>query len=189
MSNLTVADVNSDVEMLMSSFSSGDRLLPSSSHLFKISLAVPSFAFALSLVGDALGYLSLAREQHSIIGYYYYILSDGWAVLLPTLILGLFFAFMVYNNLMTYMAVPKNVREKSVILLHLKKIVQRTIAFFAFLMFVAALASSYVSWAVLTIPVLMMVLFFSVNIIVSSEINRLGAGVALEKVSALLKKI
>jgi hypothetical protein len=87
------------------------------------------------------------------------------------------------------MAVPKNVREKSVILLHLKKIVQRTVSVFAFLMFFAALASSYVSWAVLAIPVLMMVLFFSVNIIVSSEINRLGAGIALEKVSSLLKKI
>lgn len=189
MSNFSVADVNSDVEMLMSSFSSGERLLPSSSHLFKISLVVPSFAFALSLIGDVLGYLSLASEQHSIVGYYQYILSDGWAVLLPTFVLGLFFAFMVYNNLLAYMAVPKDVREKSLILNHLKALVQRTITVFAFLMIVAALASIYVSWAVLAIPALMMVLFFSVNIIVSSEINRLGAGIALDKVSSLLKKI
>lgn len=189
MNTITVADVNADVSMLMGSFSEEARVIPSSAALFKISTAVPLIAFVLSIFSDIIGYISLDRSESSLNGLYNYFLSDGWAVLVPTAIIGLLFTFMTYNNLMMYMAVPEAARRQSVILSHLKKIVKRTVKLFLALMIIATVFSSVINWLAFAIPLLLFILLFAVNLVVGAEINRLGAGIALEKISKLINKI
>lgn len=189
MNTLSTADINADVSMLMGSFSSEEKAIPSSTSLFKISVVVPSIAILLSILSNILGYISLYKDDSSFSGFYDDFLSDGWAVLLPTVIVGVIFSFMTYNNLMTYMAVPEKVRSKSLILSHLKKIAQRTVMIFLTLMVIATVCSSVINWLAFGIPLLLFILLFAVNLVVGAEINRLGAGIALEKISKLINKI
>jgi len=188
MSNF-MAKVDDDVSMLMESLSSSHGLIPSSLRLLKLSLVVPAIALIAAFMSDIIGYANLFGSQISLQGYYFYFLSDGWAVVIPTLLIGLLFAFMTYNNLMLYMAVPEHARRNSLILSHLRKIAKRTVNFFLLLMFTSAVLSIFKTWAALAIPALEFALLFAVNMTVGAEINRLGAGLALEKISNLIKKI
>ncbi|KAF6653080.1 hypothetical protein HFD91_21095 [Enterobacteriaceae bacterium EKM102V] len=189
MSNLTMAKIDADISMLMESLSSKHRLIPSSLKLLKLSLFVPTLALIAAFMSDVIGYVSLFGSQSSLEGYSLYFLSDGWAVVIPTLIIGVIFAFMTYNNLMLYMAVPSEARRNSLILSHLRRISKRTVCVFLLLMLVSTILSVFKSWAALAVPALEFALLFAINMIVGAEINRLGAGLALEKISTLIKKI
>jgi len=90
---------------------------------------------------------------------------------------------------MMYMAVPEDARRKSILLSHLKKIAQRTVMIFLTLMVIATVCSSVINWLAFGIPLLLFILLFAVNLVVGAEINRLGAGIALEKISKLINKI
>ncbi|MDE8558902.1 hypothetical protein [Pantoea vagans] len=189
MSNLTMAKVDADISMLTESLSSRHRLIPSSLKLLKLSFFVPALALIAAFMSDIIGYVTLFRSQSSLEGYFIYFLSDGWAVIVPTLIIGILFAFMTYNNLMLYMAVPNEARQNSLVLSHLRNIAKRIVCIFLLLMLVSTILSVFKSWAALAVPALEFALLFVINMVVGAEINRLGAGLALEKISNLIKKI
>lgn len=189
MNNLTVAEVDADVTMLLDNISSGKRNIPSLTRLLKICIVIPSITLLLSLLSDVVGYLSLYDGKVSVQGYFDYFSSDGWAVVMPTAIVGMLFAFMTYNNLMMYMTVPDYIRRKSAILTHLKSVAQRTVISFLLLIAACAILAGFSPWFSVAIPVLEFALLFTVNLVVSAEINRLGAGIALEKISKLISKI
>lgn len=189
MSKLTTAMVDADISMLMGSLNSKNRVIPSSIRLLKLSFAVPAISILAAFLSDIIGYMRLYGSQSTLEGYCSYFLSDGWAVVLPTVIIGLLFAFMTYNNLIMYMAVPDDARRNSLILSHLRDMARRTVMLFIFLMFVSVALSYFTSWIAFAIPGLEFSLLIVVSLVVGMEINRLGAGLALEKVSNLLKKI
>jgi len=191
MSNFTRAEVDADIAMLTNKFSSGIRIIPSNSDLFKKCFFIPAIAFFLSCVSTLVFYFvsSIKYKYAYSDGYINFLTSEGWVVLVPTLIVGVLFAFMTYNNLIMYMAVPEDIRRKSVILSHLRKLVKRTVALFLILMVSSALLSGLIPWLAFAIPALLFALLFAISLVVGSEINRLGAGLALEKISNLIKKI
>ncbi|PIJ48161.1 hypothetical protein BOM23_24125 [Erwinia sp. OLMDLW33] len=189
MSNFTIAKINADISMLMESLSASERLIPSSGRLLKLSLLVPTTALIAAFISDIIGYTCLLGSQASLRGYYSYFLSDGWAIVIPTFIIGLLFAAMTYNNLTLYMVVPEHARRKSLILRHLRKIAKRTVGVFIFLMIGSAILSGFKAWYGLAIPALEFALLFTINIIIGAEINRLGVGIAVEKMSKLISNI
>lgn len=79
--------------------------------------------------------------------------------------------------------------KKSLLFSHLRKIVFRTVFFFLTMMLVSVILSSFISWFAFGVPALEFAMLFIVNLIIGMEINRLGAGLALEKISNLIKKI
>lgn len=189
MGNLSVSEINADISMITGSFSSDHRVIPSPSKVFRVSLLFPMLAVMLSFVSISMVYMSFYSDINSIYGYWDYFLSEGWAVTVPTAIIGLVFAFMTYNNIIMYMAIPEDVREKSLIFSHLRKVIKRTFVFFVGLMILSVILSGFISWFAFGIPALEFALFLVLNMIVGMEINRLGAGLALEKISNLIKKI
>ncbi|WP_455865473.1 hypothetical protein [Pantoea agglomerans] len=189
MNNLTVSDINADVSMLMESFKSDDRNIPSPVKIFKVSITVPVIALFFSFISILSVYLTVYTERATLDGFFEYVISEGWAVVVPTVIIGLFILSMTYNNIMMYMSIPKEVRVKSIILSHLRKITKRTVTAFMLLMLIASLLTTFSFWLAFAIPALECVFLFAVSLIVSAEINRLGAGIALEKISKLISKI
>lgn len=189
MNNLTMANVDADISMLMDGFSSDKRFIPSVSKLLKISTFTPFLAGVLSFISVIAVYFSVYQERASLKGFWDFFTSEGWVVVAPTVIVGLLFSFMTYTNLMVYMTVPDSLRNKSIILNHLKKVAQRTVTVFLMLMALSALLSGVYSWMAFAIPGLLFILFFAVNLVVGAEINRLGAGLALKKISELINKI
>lgn len=191
MGYFTKTEVDADIAMLADKLSSGGRIIPSSSDLLKKCFFIPGVSLVLSLVStwvfyfaDSLRYKDLYSE-----GFFNFLISEGWIVIAPTVIIGLFFSLMTYNNLIMYLTISEDVRQKSLVLSHLKKVVKRTVVFFLGVMLLSTILCGFVPWFAFGVPASEFALFFIVNIVVGMEINRLGAGVALEKVSNLLKKI
>jgi hypothetical protein len=189
MNNLTFDKIDADISYLMDGVSTHNNHVPSPFTLLKLSMVVPFASVFFTLISMLTIYVFYKGDDATFSGYFSYLLSDGWVVLVPTIVIGMFFSFMAYNNLIMYMSVPKGLREKSIILKHLRIVVYRTAKIFMLLMLAAALVSGFYSRLAFAIPLLEVMTFFGVNIVVSAEINRLGAGIALEKISKLISKI
>lgn len=191
MSNFTKAEIDADITMLTDKISAGGRIIPSNSDLLKKCFFIPTVSIFLSLISTWVLYFtdSLKYSYISSEGYANYIVSEGWVVLVPTAIIGLLFSFMAYNNLIMYLTLSEELRKNSLILNHLRKVVQKTVVFFLVIMILSAILSGFVSWLAFGVPAAELALFFIVNLVVGMEMNRLGAGLALEKISNLIKNI
>lgn len=189
MANLTTAQVEADVDLLMDCLGAKYREIPSAASLLKRSSALPLFAVVLSVLSNLVFYYSFYKEDATISGFLSFFVSEGWYLIAITAGIGLFVFFMVYNNQLTYLSLPSNVRNKSLIVSHVSKIVRKSVVAFCSLMIVSSLLSGISVWFALAVPALLLALFVVTSILVSAEINRLGAGMALEKISSLIKKI
>ena len=189
MQNLTVADVNADISMLMEGFSSDKRIVPSSSHLLKMSVTLPLTAISLSFLSAVIIFLTGYKVELTLLSFFDYFLSDGWIFVAPTIVVGLLFSLMTYNNIMLYLAVPEDIRQKSLLLSHFKLLAKRTILLFLKLMVAAIFLSGVSTWFAFAISGLLFALLFIVSLIVGSEINRLGVGIVVDKISSLVKSI
>ncbi|WP_416414471.1 hypothetical protein [Pantoea sp. App145] len=191
MNNFTKAEIDADITMLTDKISAGGRIIPSNSDLLKKCFFIPAVSIFLSLISTWVLYFidSLKYSYISSEGYANYLVSEGWVVLVPTAIIGLLFSFMAYNNLIMYLTLSEELRKKSLILNQLRKVVQKTVVFFLVIMILSAILSGFVSWLAFGVPAAELALFFIVNLVVGMEMNRLGAGLALEKISNLIKNI
>ncbi|QKJ89287.1 hypothetical protein PMPD1_4389 (plasmid) [Paramixta manurensis] len=191
MANFTKAEIDADMAILTDKLSSGDRVIPSSSDLLKKCFFIPVISVVLSFVSTMIFYLVDSQRYPDVYseGFLKFLTSDGWVVVVPTAIIGLFFSLMTYNNLIAYLTIPENVRQSSLILSHLKRVVKRTITFFLVFMLLSTISSGFISWMAFGVPASELALFFIVNIVVGMEVNRIGSGLALEKISSLIKKI
>lgn len=191
MSNFTRAEIDADIAMLTNKISLGGRIIPSNSDLLKKCFFIPIVSIFLSVFSTWVLYF-IDSSKYSYIsseGYANYLVSEGWVVIVPTAIIGLFFSFMVYNNLIMYLTLSEELRENSLVLRHLRKVVKRTVALLLVIMLISAILSGFISWLAFGVPAAELALFFIVNLVVGMEINRLGAGLALEKISSVIKKI
>lgn len=189
MNNLTAADVEADIAMLMDSFNVQKRSIPSLGMLMSRSAVVPGFSLFFSIISTVIFYSSTDKESASLSGFFDFFMKEGWYLVAATLIVGLIFSIMTYCNLLTYMAVPEDARKKSIIILHLKRVTRKTVFFFLGLIVASCILSGLSPWFTVAIPALTLVLFIVVNVIVGMEISRLGIGVFLQKLSVLVKKI
>lgn len=189
MGNLTVEKVEADVNYLIDSFGSNKRLIPSSSDLLKKTSSIPLLAVVLSLISTVVFYFSSAWNEKTLAGYMHFLATEGWVVVVPTAIIGLFFILFSYSKIMMYLTFPEDVRSKSILLKHLGKITSRTVSLFVFLMMCSVVLAAISPWFSFAIPALLLSMLFAMGIIIGSEINRLGSGIALEKISNLIKKI
>ncbi|MEN4892601.1 hypothetical protein [Erwinia billingiae] len=191
MSQFTKAEIDADMAMLTEKIASGCTVIASSSDLFKNSFFIPVLSFILSLVNTwTFYYINSLRYKYAYSeGYIDFLTSDGLMVLVPTIVIGLLFSLMAYNNLLLYLSIPDDVRKKSLLLSHLRKVVFCTVIFFLAFMLISVILSSFISWFAFGVPILELALLFVVNLIIGMEINRLGAGMALEKISKLISKI
>ncbi|MCM2447854.1 MULTISPECIES: hypothetical protein [unclassified Rahnella] len=189
MGNLTVEQVEADVNYLMDSLDSNKRLIPSSSVLLKKVSLIPLLSVVLSFISTVVFYFSAEWNEKTITGYMHFLATEGWAVVVPTTIIGLFFVLLTYNKLLMYLTLPDDVRNKSIILQHLHKVTSRIISLFIFLMVCSGVLAAMSPWFCFAIPALLLVMMFAMGIVIGSEVSRLGSGMALEKISKLVKNI
>ncbi|MFD3227291.1 hypothetical protein [Rahnella aceris] len=189
MKGFIASDISADLSMLMDGFSTDKRIVPSATISLKLSAVIPVASLIMSFTSALIVYFAGYNPELTLQAFIDYFLNDGWVFVAPTLIVGILFTLMSYNNLIVYLAIPESIRRRSVVMTHLRKVTKRTIGFFLILMLVATFLSGYSTWFAFSITGLLFSLLFIVNIIVGSEINRLGAGLAIEKISKLVKKI
>lgn len=189
MSELTSSAVKKDLSDVLKYFELNSMGIAPHGSLIRLSLIVPMFSISFSVLSVIVVYLSNYGLDGREGGVFRYFMTDGWALVLPTFITALFFSLMAYNNLMLYLSIPLEVKRSSIVITHLKNVVKRMVISFFIALFIFSLLSWVSPWFAVAIPVMQLVFLFVVNIVVSSEINRLGIGLALEKFSTLINKI
>lgn len=190
MSELSVKDVNADLSLLVDRFINSDRMIPSFSEIAKRGLFVPFISVVLSLISVVLFYFTLMAERTiSLPGFRDFFMEEGWYPIAATLFTGFCFFVMSYTNLMLYVAIPNDARNKSIVIRHLKGIIKKTVSCFIVLVSLSAFLTAFEPVFAFVIPGLMFMFVFVINIVVSAEINRLGMGFAIEKIGKLIKKI
>ena len=177
------------MDSLINGFDAESTRIPPVREIFKISAVVPLCSLVICLVGLFSVFFGVKGNDHDLYGYFNYLISDGWIVVLPTIIIGLFFFLMSYNNVIPFLMIPKKNTEDSIVIQHLLGLVRKTILIFLTLMLLSSLVACFYPILAFSVPVLELVLFFAINIVVGSEINRLGAAFAFEKIAKLMKKI
>lgn len=189
MKGLLATEVNADLTMLMDGFSIQNRIVPSASASLKLSMVIPLAAVLLSFISASVIYFTGYKPVLTLDGFAEYFLTDGWVFIVPTLVVGSVFTLMAYNNLLLYLAIPESFRENSLVVKHLSKLAKRTVSFFMILMMISTLLSFYSTWFAFAVTGLLFALLFTINLVVGAEINRLGAGIAIDKISKLVSKI
>ncbi len=189
MSILTAAQVEADVNYLIDGLEANKRLIPASSALLKKSSVIPLLTIFMSALSTVVFYVSSEWSELSVADFFHFFMTEAWVVVAPAAIIGLFFILFTYNKLLMYYSVPEEVRKKSVILIHLKKITVRIVKLFIAMMVCSVVLAALSPWFTFAIPALLLVLIFAAGFIVGAEINRFGTGLALEKISKLINKI
>ncbi|HAU5565808.1 TPA: hypothetical protein JD264_18625 [Serratia fonticola] len=189
MKGFLASDISADLSMILDGFSQDERIVPSALDIFKLSALMPIVSLLLSFISLSLVYFSGYKPALNLNGFMEYFLSDGWVFLAPTIVVGMVFMLMAYNNMTLYLTIPEETRARSLVIEHLKKLAYRIVIFFATLMLISTFLSCYSTWFAFGVPALEFALLFAVNMVVGVEINRLGAGLVIEKISNLIKKI
>lgn len=189
MRNLTVKKLEADLNYLIEGLDSNKRFVPSLSEILKKTSSIPVVAVVLSFFSTVVFYFSSAWNEKTLAGFMHFFGSEGWVVVVPTAVIGLFFMLLTYSNVTMYLTLPEDVRTKSIILQHLSNIAIKTISSFIFLMISSVFLASISPWFTFAVPALLLIMMFFLGFIIGSEVNRLGSGMALEKISKLISKI
>lgn len=114
MSQFTKAEIDADMTMLTQKIASGSTVIASSSDLLKKAFFIPALSLLLSLVNTwTFYYINSLRYKYAYSeGYIDFLTSDGLVVIIPTVVVGIIFSIMAYNNLLLYLSIPEDVRKK-----------------------------------------------------------------------------
>lgn len=186
---ITMMEVNEDIQSLIINMSRAGRRLPSVAQLLRLGIKIPFFTMLCSLAGLSVIYISKPSYQGDTLGFFSFIFFEGWIVHVLCVALGAIFFLMSYFSLNTYLSIPEECFSKSIVLKHLKNTARKTVYFFMALMIASVFMTLISPRFVFLIPTLQIVMFFIVNIVISFEINRLGAGIFMEKLADIIKKI
>ncbi|MEA9392707.1 hypothetical protein SJI19_19565 [Acerihabitans sp. TG2] len=190
MSELSVRGVNEDLSLLVNSLSDSDKLIPSFVEIAKRSMVIPCFSIALSFIGVVNFYLSLMAERAiSLSNFRVFFWEEGWYPVAASVVVGLLFFIMSYTNLTLYMTIPSDIRNKSLVMKHIRGLIKKTILIFISLICLVTVFTGVVPALTFAVPGITFVFLFAINIVVSVEVNRLGMGPMMEKISKLIKKI
>ena len=184
-----VSEINSDANKLLESLSLSNREIPSYSEVLKGCLFFPLISIFCCILSNASISASFVVDGNFFITFRDELLSDGWFVFIPTAVIGFIVFILSYNNVVFFLSIPKAAREESIIISHLMRVFKRVTLIFVMLSLLSAFFSGLYPRLSFAIPAIEFIYFFVVSFFVASELNRLGAGFLLNKVSGIIKKI
>lgn len=182
--------IKEDVTMVLNSFNAVNRTVPSIKQILKISAAIPMIAISLSII-NVIWFFTFYSESLSFGREYYLseILGGFLYVTIPTFVIGMLLFVMLYNNAILYLSIPEKAREESLLISHIRSVVKRISIGFITLNVFFILFSGVAPILVYATPLSTFLLLFTFGLVVSAEINRLGIGPVMVKLSELVKKI
>jgi len=190
---ITQNDINNDIKMLSDNISDMNRPLVSSGKALKLALFWPGIyvlGYAVAVVWMIVTFVPV----HDLVGNTMYLLDGGGlggnliAAAFGT-VFGFGFGFGFYGPALMYLTIPEDIRNKSIIIARLKKIVIKAGRFFLICHFALALFTCFFRDAIYGMPVLVILSFFITQSIISAEIGRYGIAPAMEKMVSLARKI
>lgn len=189
---ITQNDVNNDLNMLTSELAGQNRQLVSPVAALKLSMAWPMVcvsAYAISLAVSVMLFKTPDDPFFSGLNPYFHYMGADLAAGAISLFFALAIGFGLYGPAMAYLSIPKEVRQKSLIISRLKKTAAKMAVITAGCNFVLAIISLFYSAAICAAPIMLLVTFLVMQGVMSAEITRYGMSTVIGKVSKLLKKI
>lgn len=190
---LTQNDINNDIKMLSDSVTDIHRPLVSSGEALKLALFWPGICVLCYAMVTILMVLNFVPSPDAYGDPISLLSADGLygnfaAVAVGTVFaLGIGFGF--YGPALMYLTIPEDIRNKSIIINRLKKIVKKVGGFFLVCHFALALFACFYRDAIYGMPVLVILSFLITQGIISAEIARYGVAPAMKKMVSLARKI
>lgn len=182
--------IKEDVTMILNSFNTADRTAPSIKQILKISIFIPLIAISLSIINVICFFTFNSKSLKFGVEHYLSEIFGGLLyATLPTVVVGLLLFVMIYNNAILYLSIPEGVREQSLLIGHIRNVVKRILMGFVTINVIFILLSGMAPILVFATPLTTFLLLFTFGLVVSAEINRLGMGPVMDKLSGLVKKV
>lgn len=181
--------VREDVTMILNSFNANNMVIPSIKQILKISTFLPLVAIALSIL-NVMFFFTFHSESLSFGREYYWdeVLGGLLYAALPTVIVGFLLFVMFYNNAVLYLSIPEDTRNKSLLIRHIRTVVKRISIGFIALNVIFILFAGMAPILVFATPLSTFLLLFTFGFVVSAEVNRLGMGPIMDKLSEIVRK-
>ncbi|EAY5808099.1 hypothetical protein AB0T78_003945 [Salmonella enterica] len=188
---ITQTDVNNDIRMLAESIEDSKRPLISPLQALKLSMLLPlscAAVYAIAVTWTIYSFVPHIDHFDNMTT-----LTGEYGGVLAASALALFFSLMIgislYGPALVYLSLSKEVRDKSLIIGHFKKIIRKLTLLFLFCNITVAVVSLEVPWVLVLSPLAIFVPFLIMQGVISAEMARYGIGPVLGKLTKLARKI
>ncbi|QEM94325.1 hypothetical protein FEI17_27235 (plasmid) [Kosakonia radicincitans] len=188
---VTQADVNNDLRMLIQNIEDDSKPLVNPKSALKISMVWPLscvLCYVVAMLFIALKfepYIDHFDNQVTVLKEYGFVFIFGGMSILFSLFIGA----ALYGPALAYLTLSKEVRESSIIISQLKKLVIKLGRFFFLSNLGLAIISLWIPELLVAAPFLIMFSFLIMQGIVSAEATRYGVAPVIGKLTKLAKKI
>lgn len=190
---ITQLDVNNDLHMLTKCMEDNNRPVVSPLSAMKLAMLWPGICLGGYTVAVLwmLVTFSLPNDGsvfNTVDPLFHYI-GGNLAASALTMLFALGIGFGLYGPALLYLTIPKEVRDKSILIQSLKKTLLRIGVFFAACNLSLAFVSIFYRDALFGAPFLMVITFLIMQFVFSAELSRYGISAVMSKLSKLARKI
>lgn len=188
---ITQNDVGNDIKMITDSLSDKNRPLVAPVAALKIAMLWPGLCLLAYLTAFILVIISYPPvydawgDPVSIFWDY----SFGFAAMGLTVAFGLAIGAGMYGPALFYLTIPDAVRNQSLIISSMKKLVKKVGLFFIFCNLALAVAACFYRELMAASPLLLLFSFIIMQGILSAEMTRYGIAPLMKKMVSLARKI
>lgn len=189
---ITRNQINQDMNMLIGSLQDEDRPIVSPLAAMRLSITWPLLciaAYSASVLWLALNYVPESDAFGNPLTFFSHMGTelDFFAF---SFIFGIAISTGLYVPSLVYLSIPASVRNQSIILLNLKRLVKRlAVASLIINMAVAVAACTYNEILIGAAPFVLILSFIVMQVVISAEVTRYGIGGMMKKLTTLAKKI
>lgn len=188
---VTQADINNDLHMLIQNMEDDSKPLVNPKNALKISMFWPLscvLCYVVAMLFIALKfepYIDHFDHKVTVLKEYGFVFMFGGM----SILFALFIGAALYGPALAYLTLSKEVRDSSIIISRLKKLVIKSGRFFFFCNSALAVICLWLPELLVAAPFLMMFSFLIMQGIVSAEATRYGIAPIIGKLTKLTKKI
>lgn len=187
---LTQNDVKNDIDLIINNVNRGENLIPSTLNALKISSILPATCLALYALTLAYNVFTFTPPvDDAWINPVMHYLGGMLAFGAFTFLLSLGVVGGLYGPAMAYLALPLDVRKKSLILKELKGTFKRTGGMITVINLFYAVLCVFYPDAFYGAPVVFLLSFIALQLVMSTQISRYGLAGLMQNIAKLAKKI
>lgn len=188
---ITQNDVGNDIKLITDSLSDKNRPLVAPVAALKIAILWPGLcllAYLSAFIWVIISYAPVYDAWGDPVSIFWDF-SLGFASIGVTVAFGLAIGAGMYGPALFYLTIPEAVRNQSIIISNMKKLVQKLGLFFIFCNMSLAVVVCFYRGLIIASPFLLLFSFIIMQGIISAEMTRYGVAPLMKKMVSLARKI
>lgn len=184
---LTFNDVDRDFKAILDGVADKNRPVPSTFQALRASLTLPLFGIVFSAITFGIVCAISNKQELSIALVISYLISGGAIPVYMAMVVGLIQGMMLLPYVGLYHSIPKNVRDSTPLIAHMKRAILKGIVFYIATLLLTCLMSFYDAMYLFATPAVMIIAIFATSIIVNLQVSKFGVGALINKLRKNVK--